>query len=366
MKFDFAIGNPPYQDDEEDPLYPFFYNSAEEISTKYLLISPARFLFNAGLTSKEWNKKMLNDEHLKVEYFNQNAADIFQNTDIKGGVAVIYRNSEEKYNAIKEFIPDDNKRKLASYFKKDEEHNFSSIMHAGRSEFKFNQAFLDKYPNTKELRINAVNEDKRKKAKKAKKEYEPITDMDINEVLEIKTSAFEVLSQSFYVNEPENRENFYKIFGLYKDSRVYRWIEKEYLTLRSEDFNNINNYKVYISKAIGSGHFGELMSEPVISYPGETATPSFVSIGSFATEIEAKNAAKYIKTKLVRALLGLLKITQDNVPSKWAYVPIQDFSENSDIDWNQPISNIDNQLYKKYKIDNDIVIFVNSNVKEMN
>lgn len=42
------------------------------------------------------------------------------------------------------------------------------------------------------------------------------------------------------------------------------------------------------------------------------------------------------------------------------------FSENSDIDWNQPISNIDNQLYKKYKIDNDIVIFVNSNVKEMN
>ena len=306
---------------------------------------------------------MLNDEHLKVEYFNQNAADIFQNTDIKGGVAVIYRNSEEKYEAIKEFIPDDNKRKLSSYFRKDEKNNFSSIMHAGRSEFKFNDAFLQKYPNTKELRIKAVNEDK---IRKAKKPYELITDMDINEVKEIKTSAFEVLSQSFYSKEPSDKEKYYKVFGLYNNVRVYRWIEKEYLTLRSEEYNNIKNYKVYISKAIGSGYYGETMSESEIGYPGETSTPSFVSIGSFSSKTEAENVAKYIKTKLVRALLGLLKITQDNVPSKWAYVPIQDFTNNSDINWNTSINEIDDQLFRKYKIDDDVIIFIKKNVKEMN
>ena len=70
MKFDFCIGNPPYQNsvdtyNRQEPVYPFFYDSAESVADKYILISPARFLFNAGLTPKEWNQKMLEDSHLK-------------------------------------------------------------------------------------------------------------------------------------------------------------------------------------------------------------------------------------------------------------------------------------------------------------
>ena len=71
MKFDFVIGNPPYQESQEtnnraEPIYPYFYDAAEKVASSYMLISPARFLFNAGLTSKDWNEKMLNDEHLKI------------------------------------------------------------------------------------------------------------------------------------------------------------------------------------------------------------------------------------------------------------------------------------------------------------
>ncbi len=89
--FDFVIGNPPYQsgDNEsnsrQEPVYQYFYDSAERFGEKYMLISPARFLFNAGLTPKEWNKKMLSDEHLKVEKYVQNGNEVFANTDIKGG-----------------------------------------------------------------------------------------------------------------------------------------------------------------------------------------------------------------------------------------------------------------------------------------
>jgi type I restriction-modification system DNA methylase subunit len=92
MKFDVVVGNPPYQEDyigennQATPLYNYFYDLAGKSSTVYSLISPARFLSNQGATPKEWNNKMLNDEHLKIEYFNPKSEEIFQNTDIKGGI----------------------------------------------------------------------------------------------------------------------------------------------------------------------------------------------------------------------------------------------------------------------------------------
>lgn len=58
---------------------------AYKIADKTVLITPARFLFNAGSTPKSWNEKMLADEHLKVVYFEQDSSKIFPNTDIKGG-----------------------------------------------------------------------------------------------------------------------------------------------------------------------------------------------------------------------------------------------------------------------------------------
>jgi hypothetical protein len=99
MKFDAVVGNPPYQDEEETnnrktPIYPYFYESAFSIGDIAILISPARFLFDAGLTNKNWNNKMLNDKHIKVLYYEDDASKVFSNTDIKGGVAVILRNTK--------------------------------------------------------------------------------------------------------------------------------------------------------------------------------------------------------------------------------------------------------------------------------
>ncbi|EHC6021756.1 DNA/RNA helicase, partial [Listeria monocytogenes serotype 1/2a] len=93
--------------------------------------------------------------------------------------------------------------------------------------------------------------------------------------------------------------------------------------------------------------------------------PTFISIGSFDTEIEAHNLLKYLKTKFLRALLGILKITQHNPPSKWAYIPLQDFTINSDIDWMKTISEIDQQLYKKYGLSESEISFIKEKVKSM-
>ena len=52
MKFDFCIGNPPYQESQEatsdKPVYNHFIDAAYDIADKVELITPARFLFNAG------------------------------------------------------------------------------------------------------------------------------------------------------------------------------------------------------------------------------------------------------------------------------------------------------------------------------
>lgn len=75
---------------------------------------------------------------------------------------------------------------------------------------------------------------------------------------------------------------------------------------------------------------------------------------------------KYIKSKFARALLGILKITQDNPPEKWKYVPLQDFTSDSDINWSQSVADIDRQLYAKYGLDDEEIEFIESHVKEMN
>lgn len=71
------------------------------------------------------------------------------------------------------------------------------------------------------------------------------------------------------------------------------------------------------------------------------------------------------KTKLVRALLGICKKTQHNPSSVWAYVPLQDFTNNSDIDWSKSIFEIDAQLYKKYGLSQEEIDFIESKVKSM-
>lgn len=101
MKFDFIIGNPPYQDETlgdnkgfAPPIYHKFLENAYEIADAVEMIHPARFLFNAGSTPKEWNKRMLEDPHLKVLYYEQDSSKVFANTDIKGGVAITYHNKK--------------------------------------------------------------------------------------------------------------------------------------------------------------------------------------------------------------------------------------------------------------------------------
>ena len=94
-------------------------------------------------------------------------------------------------------------------------------------------------------------------------------------------------------------------------------------------------------------------------------TLTFLSIGSFNTRFEAEALLKYIKSRFARVLLGILKVTQDNPQSTWKYVPLQNFTESSDIDWSKSVDDIDQQLYCKYGFNDEEISFIEEKVQRM-
>lgn len=359
MKFDAVVGNPPYQEstdgyNRQEPIYQYFYDSASKISERYCLISPARFLFNAGLTPKPWNLKMLNDSHIKVQYYNPNSDEVFQNTDIKGGVVVLLRDEHRNIGPIKQFIPDELLRSIASRFDPDSTDSLTSIIFGGRSDLKFSEVFLEDYPNSIIDRLREIQ-----------KRHPEVTELGPNEEYELKSSTFRTLPYIFKDRDPKEPTKYYKILGLSGGKRITLWIEKKYMTARYPKKNNIEKWKVFVPESNGSGSYGEPLSSPVIGMPSDSATPTFISIGAFDTKTEAVNSSKYVKTKFLRSLLGILKITQHNPRSNWSYIPLQNFTQDSDIDWSKTIPEIDQQLYAKYNLSREEINFIESKVKPM-
>ena len=120
-----------------------------------------------------------------------------------------------------------------------------------------------------------------------------------------------------------------------------------------------------VGAASGSGIFGEAITPPFILKPNQGYTQTYIGVGAFKTEFEAECLAKYIKTKFLRTLLGVLKITQHNDISTWRMIPLQNFTANSDIDWSVSIPEIDKQLYAKYGLSQEEIDFIETHVKEM-
>ena len=336
MKFDFIIGNPPYQEEKDgtsdSPIYNYFMDEAYDLGTRVELITPARFLFNAGKTPKIWNNKMLGDPHFKVLFYEQDSSKVFQNTDIKGGIAITYRDETCDFGAVEVFASHPELRSITSKVVHCLGESLSQIMIL-QNRFNLEQLYAD-YPGFQEI-ISSGGKERR-----------------------IVSSAFEKLS----VFSEEKCINYISILGVVSSNRRgYRYIQPKYI----EDNGNLYKWKVLIPKSNGSGTLGEVLSTPQVSSPLEGYTQSFIGIGSFDTEAEAENVLKYIKSKFARTMLGVLKITQDNPPEKWRYVPLQDFTPASDIDWSQSIPDIDRQLYAKYGLDEAEIKFIETHVKAM-
>ena len=129
----------------------------------------------------------------------------------------------------------------------------------------------------------------------------------------------------------------------------------------------IRGYKVFVLRA-GSG--SDNFPHPVISTPflgeyGSVCTETYMFLGKYEDRTQADSLVKYAKTKFFRFLALQLKSTQDTPAFIYQLVPLQDFTENSDIDWSRSVSEIDRQLYAKYALTEDEIAFIESMIKPM-
>ena len=126
-------------------------------------------------------------------------------------------------------------------------------------------------------------------------------------------------------------------------------------------------WKVFTSRANNIGT--ELNDDNLNTFIGkdEICTETYVVIGVDLnlSEQSANNLSMYLKTKFARFCHGLAKSSQDATSKTYRFVPLQDFTSSSDIDWSQSIANIDKQLYKKYNLSDEEINFIETNVKEM-
>ena len=336
MKFDVVVGNPPYQETGEardEPIYHFFYDLAERVSPLYCLISPARFLFNAGQTPKHWNKKMLHDRHLQIMLYIQNSSSVFPNTDIKGGVAIVYRNITQVFENVGVFTHFVELKSIVDKVSSIESSDFSVIVQP-QGIYRFSDEFFKDFPQAENMQGKGTK----------------------NKIVSKSFSQME-----FVFRNMKSSSDDICFLGLVNGKRTYRWIASKYLSLP----DSFGKYRVFITESNGSGTLGEVLSTPLVEHPITGHTDTFLTIGKFDTEVEAQNCLKYIKSKFCRALLGVLKITQHNSRSTWSKVPLQDFTPQSDIDWTKSIPEIDRQLYFKYGLDEKEIAFIEEKVKPM-
>lgn len=334
MKFDYVIGNPPYQEETDSdstrmpPVYNLFMDESYKVAHKVELITPARFLFNAGYTPKSWNEKILNDEHFKVLMYEVDSAKFFPNIDIKGGVAITYRDARQVFGAIGTFTKYPELNAILKKVKAETEIYLDTII-ASPLNYSLTELMKSEHPDL---------------------------------IDRLRTSAFTTLAPIFYEAKPMDGRKYIALTGLLNGKRAERFVRKDYI---KDGSAMLDKYNLLLPKAIGSGAFGEQLSSENIAEPGMGYTQTFIGIGKFDTRQEAIYASRYVKTKFARAMLGVLKITQDCPAPKWKYVPLQDFTAHSDIDWSKSVAEIDRQLYRKYDLTADEIEFIETHVKEM-
>jgi hypothetical protein len=340
-KFDVVIGNPPYQEEaqgegtRDTPVYHLFMDAAYEVGVKAVLITPARFLFNAGFTPKAWNEKMLADPHLTVPIYVRDSSELFPGTKIRAGIAVTYRDAERTGEPIETFTAFDELNSILHKVRESGTLFVESLGITSSRSYRYTDKLYEDHPEALKLRPEG------------------------NTAL-INTNAFEQFSFLFYETRPADDHEYVQVLGVIKNKRFRRWIRSEYIS----GPDSFNKYKVALPAANESNKLG-WMAAPEVVEPGAAVTQTFLTIGAFETAAEAQACFSYVKTKFARALLYVLKVTQHNPRATWRFVPAQDFTPASGIDWTRSIPDIDAQLYAKYGLDPNEIAFLEDYVSPM-
>lgn len=342
LKFDVIIGNPPYQEEDGGaqssarPIYHHFIQGAKELNPQYITyITPSRW-FAGGRGLDSFRIEMLNDPHLKEIHDWLTPEDIFPNTNIRGGVNYFLWASD--YN--------DSNIRFASYKNREKISDLERPL-----VIKGIDIFLRDNIGIKVL--EKIFGNNYGKARTISEIVSPLRPFGFRGYF---------IDDERYKSTPDNLK--YPII-CYARGWKKGYIEKEIVEVRSEW---IDQWKLFTPRANNIGT--ELSDDNFnirIGDPGTICTESYMVIGAEEgfkrQEIEA--LGKYLQTKFSRFLHSLAKGSQDATAKTYRFIPLQDFTSDSDIDWNNPIIDIDEQLFEKYRLTSSEMEYIKNNIKEM-
>ncbi len=333
MKFNAIVGNPPYQvldgggsGDSAKPVYNLFVDIAKAIKPDYLsMIIPAKW-YSGGKGLDTFRNEMLNDKRISYLADYPDSRDCFPSVDVAGGICY--------------FLWDKN------YIG---ECSFESFSNGSSTQ---NSRNLNEY-DTLVRHLEAENIIKK-----------------------IQTQSKVFLSTIVFSRNPfgltnkklTNSTDFNDSISVFSSTGIF-YVKKEEIDTNSD---LISLWKVIISKT-SSEHAGQtdkqgrkrVLSRIETLPPDFVCSESYLLMSVFENQEEAEKLTKYLSSKFSRFLLSTILLTQNISKGMFSFVPLQDFTTNSDLDWGQSIAEIDQQLYKKYGLSEAEVAFVERMIKPM-
>lgn len=348
MKFTAIVGNPPYQvndgsgasDDASNPIYHSFVRVSKMVDPLYIsLIMPSKWMVGGKVVLKPFRKEMMEDVHIAKIVDYENDREIFPSAHNDGGIC--YFLSDKSYN----------KGGVLQYV-----HKLSD------------GTIIDSERTLKDGGSDIIIRDYRRQIIIKKTSSSAILFKSIVSL----TQPFGVRKDLF--NSPEryplsnlSEEPFYgcvKIYGVKGIKggarRIVGYVNPQIIT---KNKNIVEKYKLYFTTSYSTNAVNP--PETIIGERNSACTETFLVVGPFESQTEQLNCHKYIQTNFFKILLffgrGTMQVSQD----VFRFVPMQDFTSGSDIDWSKSVAEIDQQLYAKYGLDESEISFIESKIKPM-
>jgi hypothetical protein len=343
MKFNIIVGNPPYQQKDgganknfASPIYNEFVDIAKKLNPNCIsMIMPTRW-YAGGSDLGEFRDQMLNDTHISELHDFLKPELIFQNINLRGGICYFLR--EKDY---------DNTISLTKVFTYNDD--LTPKIHT-RSLKTEDTDILIRHNLAVEM------------FKKIKSHSEFIS-------FEIHISALRPFGfRGYFTKDEKFRDSNNGLKNpviCYGKGKKIGYLEKDEIIKNTEW---IDKFKVYTPRANNIGtELNDDNLNTFVGSPKTICTESYIVVGVDLklNKNSATNLCKYFTTKFARFQHSVGKASQDATSKTYKFIPIQNFTSKSDIDWSKSTAEIDRHLYAKYKLTKEEIEFIESMIKPM-
>lgn len=342
MKFDAVVGNPPYMEMDggaqasASPIYQYFIKGAKELKPNYTsFIIPTRW-YAGGKGLDDFRDEMLNDKNIKVLHDFLNPETIFPNTNIRGGVCYfLWDSSYDNKKGLTKVVTHEANEIVGEIYRPLKIEGSDILIRDLRAINVLGKVCVDSKETTIAHHMS------------------PRKPFGIDGNF-IKTDKFNETSIKL--------KNPIKCYG---KAKIVGYIEGNCVKSHKEW---IDVWKVCLPYANNIGtELNDDNQNTFVSEPNSVCTETFLVCGAELNldEKSATNLSVYLKTKFARLLHSLAKVSQHGTSKTYKFVPLQDFTKKSDIDWSKSVSEIDKQLYAKYNLTENEINFIEEKIKPM-